>query len=171
MDLRVSFRLKISESCLQMLMRLWELVYTQSCPSTKMKLKSFSSGFKRRLWLANNRIFYIAGSAPGKYEANPVSWLAAWAGRMGPSSLLWSRTKKKKCLKRTYNVRNFCTISAQKATEDSQMSYVNVRTRPLLNFPRPWKWYYKIAWLSRYILNRINPAWFECKQKFAVSLL
>ena len=63
-------------------------------------------------------------------------------------------TQKIKCMERTYNVRNSCTISAQKATEDSQMSYINVRIRPFLNFPRPWKWYCKIAWLSRYFLNR-----------------
>lgn len=87
------------------------------------------------------------------FQANPVSWLATRAGRMGPSCPLWSCAKNKvhganlQCC-------NSCTISAQKATEDSQMSYINVRIRPLLNFPRPWKWYYKIAWLSRYFLNR-----------------
>ena len=75
--------------------------------------------------------------------------------RVGWAHLAHSDPAQKiKCMERTYNVRNSCTISAQKATEDSQMSYINVRIRPLLNFPRPWKWYCKIAWLSRYFLNR-----------------
>ena len=51
------------------------------------------------------------------------------------------------------------------------MSHINVRPRPLLNFPRPWKWYCKIAWHSGNFLYLMNPAWFECKQKCAVSLL
>ena len=60
MDLRVSFRLKIFESCLQMLMRLWELVYTQSCPSTKIKLINmvFHQGLKGDYdWLIT--VFFI----------------------------------------------------------------------------------------------------------------
>ena len=48
MDLSVSFRLKVSESCLQMLMRLCVLVYSQLCPSIKIKLITmvFHQGLK-----------------------------------------------------------------------------------------------------------------------------
>ena len=48
MDLSVSFRLKISESCLQMLMGLCVLVYSQLCPSIKIKLINmvFHQGLK-----------------------------------------------------------------------------------------------------------------------------
>ena len=29
--------------------------------------------------------YYVAGSASGHYEANPVFWLATWAGKMRPN--------------------------------------------------------------------------------------
>ena len=72
--------------------------------------------------------FYIAASALGHFEANPVFWLATWEGKLGRRTRSGLHglilRKKENCSERTYRgVRKLWTVSAtesQKAVEDGQ---------------------------------------------------
>ena len=119
MDLSVSFRLKISESCLQMLMGLCVLVYSQLCPSIKIKLINmvFHQGLKGDYnWLITVFIISLAAPLGNTKRILFPDWLPEWVGW---AHLSHFDLAKKKRVERTYNVRNLCTISAQKAAEDS----------------------------------------------------
>ena len=66
-----------------------------------------------------NLSHYAAESARKQYEAIPVIWLATQTGKMGPSYsdgiARLDLAQEKDCVERTYQVRDFFTMSAMKS--------------------------------------------------------
>lgn len=71
-----------------------------------------------------NLSHYAAESAREQYEAIPVIWLATQTGKMGPSYsdgiARLDLAQEKDCVERTYQVRDFFTMSAMKSQESEE---------------------------------------------------
>lgn len=71
-----------------------------------------------------NLSHYAAESARKQYEAIPVIWLATQTGKMGPSYsdgiARLDLAQEKDCVERTYQVRDFFTMSAMKSQNSEE---------------------------------------------------
>ena len=71
-----------------------------------------------------NLSHYAAESARKQYEAIPVIWFATQTGKMGPSYsdgiARLDLAQEKDCVERTYQVRDFFTMSARKSQESEE---------------------------------------------------
>lgn len=73
-----------------------------------------------------NLSYYAAESAREQYEAIPVIWLATQTGKMGPSYSYsdgiarLDLAQEKDCVERTYQVRDFFTMSAMKSQNSEE---------------------------------------------------
>lgn len=71
-----------------------------------------------------NLSHYAAESVRKQYEAIPVIWFATQTGKMGPSYsdgiARLDLAQEKDCVERTYQVRDFFTMSAMKSQESEE---------------------------------------------------